>query len=108
MRDLLVSQVVETTVVEQKQILERGREQIGIQRLDAPQGKAAQFAPARSESTSLNTIRIGTRLKRLRASDGVARAGTAGQQRNYIQSEQSHRFKITWELRGNPTLGITH
>ena len=37
MRDLLVSQVVETTVVEQKQILERGREQIGIQRLDAPQ-----------------------------------------------------------------------
>src|SRR5438876_1302985 len=45
-----VSRVVETTVVEQKQILERGREKIDIladrltpiQRLDAPQGKAAQ------------------------------------------------------------------
>ena len=40
-KSLLVSQVVETTVVEQKQILERGREQIDIQRFDAPQGKAA-------------------------------------------------------------------
>src|SRR5216683_479051 len=47
---LLVSQVVETTVVEQKQILERGREKVDIpagrlpltQPLDAPQGKAAQ------------------------------------------------------------------
>src|SRR6266404_8165300 len=45
-----VSRVVETTLVEQKQILERGREKIDIlpdrltpiQRLDAPQGKAAQ------------------------------------------------------------------
>jgi hypothetical protein len=32
------------------------------------------------------------------ASDGVARAGTAEQQRDYIQFEQSHRFKLTWEL----------
>src|SRR5258706_8101201 len=47
---LLVSRVVETTVVEQKQILERGREKIDIlagrrpltQPLDAAQGKAAQ------------------------------------------------------------------
>jgi hypothetical protein len=46
----LVSRVVETTLVEQKQILERGREKIDlladrltpIQRLDAAQGKAAQ------------------------------------------------------------------
>src|SRR6266478_8041294 len=45
-----VSRVVETTVVEQKKILELGREKIDIladrltpiQRLDAPQGKAAQ------------------------------------------------------------------
>ena len=52
MRDksLLVSQVVETTVVEQKQILERGREQIDIQRLDAPQGKAATPAPERKQA----------------------------------------------------------
>src|SRR5712664_1632077 len=45
MRDesLLVSQVVETTVVEQKQILERGREKIDILAgPDATQGKAAQ------------------------------------------------------------------
>jgi hypothetical protein len=52
MRDesALVSRVVETTVVEQKQILERGREKsdiladrlIPIQRSDAAQGKAAQ------------------------------------------------------------------
>jgi hypothetical protein len=50
----LVSQVVETTVVEQKQILERGREKIDtladrltpIQELDAAQGKAPQSAPA--------------------------------------------------------------
>src|SRR6202165_236507 len=56
MRDesLLVSQVVEMTVFEQKQILERGREKVNIlagrltpiQRLDAAQGKAAQSAPA--------------------------------------------------------------
>src|SRR6266852_429122 len=47
---LLVSQVVETTVVEQRQILERSREKVDIpagrrpltQPLDAPQGKAAQ------------------------------------------------------------------
>src|ERR1700738_3613720 len=56
MRDesLLISQVVEMTVFEQKQILERGREEVNIlagrltpiQRLDAAQGKAAQSAPA--------------------------------------------------------------
>src|SRR3984893_8380241 len=51
---LRVSQVVEMTVFEQKQILERGREKVNIlagrltpiQRLDAAQGKAAQSAPA--------------------------------------------------------------
>jgi hypothetical protein len=54
---LLVSQVVETTVVEQRQILERSREKVDIpagrrpltQPLDAPQGKvvqAPQTAPA--------------------------------------------------------------
>ena len=47
---LLVSQVVETTVVEQKQILERGREQIDIQRFDAPQGKTATPAPERKQA----------------------------------------------------------
>ena len=49
-KSLLVSQVVETTVVEQKQILERGREQIDIQRFDAPQGKAATPAPERKQA----------------------------------------------------------
>src|SRR5712691_11641856 len=47
---LLISQFVETTVVEQKQIFERGREKVDMlagrlpltQPLDAPQGKAAQ------------------------------------------------------------------
>ena len=47
---LLVSRVVETTVVEQRQILERSREKVDIpagrrpltEPLDAPQGKAAQ------------------------------------------------------------------
>src|SRR6266704_5540834 len=47
---LRVSQVFKTTVVEQKQILERGREQVDVlagrlpptEPLDAPQGKAAQ------------------------------------------------------------------
>jgi hypothetical protein len=43
---LLVSQVVETTAVEQKQILERGREKIDIQQVDVPQGKAAQAPPS--------------------------------------------------------------
>jgi len=62
MRDesLLVSQVVETTV-EQKQILERGREEVDIlagrltptQRLEAAQGKAAQFAPASERKQAL-------------------------------------------------------
>jgi hypothetical protein len=56
MRDgsLVVSQLVETTVVEQKQILERGREEVDIlagrlkpiQRFEAAQGKAAQSTPA--------------------------------------------------------------
>src|ERR1700738_4677263 len=56
MRDesLLISQVVEMTVFEQKQILDRGREEVNIlagrltpiQRLNAAQGKAAQSAPA--------------------------------------------------------------
>src|SRR6202048_1566449 len=56
MRDesLLISQVVEMTVFEQKQILERGREEVNIlagrltpiQRLNAAQGKAPQSAPA--------------------------------------------------------------
>ncbi len=63
MRDdsLLVSQVVETTVVEQKPILERDRKKIDIladrltpiQRLDAAQGKAAhapQSVPARQQA----------------------------------------------------------
>ena len=68
MRDksLLVSQVVETTVVEQKPILERGREQIDIQRLDAPQVKLCNPPRRENESRSLNTIRSGTRFKRLR------------------------------------------
>src|SRR6266478_35911 len=59
-----VSRVVETTVVEQKQILELGREKIDIladrltpiQRLDAPQGKAAQApksAPAWARKQAL-------------------------------------------------------
>jgi hypothetical protein len=53
---LLVSQVVETTAVEQKQILERGREKIDIQQLDVPQGKAAQApqsAPTRERKLAL-------------------------------------------------------
>jgi hypothetical protein len=63
MRDgsLLVSQLVETTVVEQKQILERGREEVDIlagrptpiQRSDAAQGEAAQSAPASERKQSL-------------------------------------------------------
>jgi hypothetical protein len=53
---LLVSQVVETTAVEQKQILERGREKIDIQQVDVPQGKAAQApqsAPTRELKQAL-------------------------------------------------------
>ena len=58
---LLVSQIVETTVVEQKPILERGRARIDIlsgrllltEPLDALQGKAAQSAPARDRKQAL-------------------------------------------------------
>jgi hypothetical protein len=61
---LLASQVVETTVVEQKQILERGREKVDIlagrltpsRQLDAAQGKAAQApqsAPAWEQNHAL-------------------------------------------------------
>ena len=55
MRDesLLVTQVVETAVVQQKQILECEREQIDIQRLDARQGNAAKFAPTRERKQAL-------------------------------------------------------
>jgi len=51
-----VSQVVETTAVEQKQILERDREKIDIQQMDVPQGKAAQApqsAPTRERKQAL-------------------------------------------------------
>src|ERR1700688_5230524 len=61
---LLVSQVVETTVIEQKQIPERGREKVDIlagrltpiRQLDAAQGKAAQApqsVPAREQNQAL-------------------------------------------------------
>ncbi len=53
---LLVSQVVETTAVEQKQVLERDREKIDIQQVDVPQGKAAQApqsAPRREQKQAL-------------------------------------------------------
>ena len=58
---LLISQIVETTVVEQKQILERRRARIDIlsgrllltEPLDALQGKAAQSAPARDRKQAL-------------------------------------------------------
>jgi hypothetical protein len=51
---LLVSQVVETTAVEQ--MLERGSEKIDIQQVDVPQGKAAQApqsAPTREQKQAL-------------------------------------------------------
>src|SRR5216684_3090873 len=62
---LLVSQVVETTVIEQKQILERGREKVDIlagrltpiRQLDAAQGKAPQRAPAREQMQALDQER---------------------------------------------------
>lgn len=53
---LLVSQVAETTAVEQKQSLERRREKIDIQQVDGPQGKAAQApqaAPTREQEQAL-------------------------------------------------------
>src|SRR5258708_7275886 len=58
---LLVSQIVETTVVEQKPILERGRARSDVlsgrllltEPLDALQGKAAQSAPARDRKQAL-------------------------------------------------------
>src|ERR1700738_633649 len=75
MRDesLLVSQVVEMTVFEQKQILERGREKVNIlagrltpiQRLDAAQGKAAQSAPAWERKQGLEREQEGDRADAL-------------------------------------------
>jgi len=72
MRDqsLLVSRVVETTIVEQRQTLERGREKIDtpadrlipIQRSDAAQGKAAQppqSAPAWERKQPLEYLEYG-------------------------------------------------
>jgi hypothetical protein len=58
---LLVSQIVETTVVEQKPILERGRARVDVlsdrllltEPLDPLQGKAAQSAPARDRKQAL-------------------------------------------------------
>jgi myosin heavy subunit len=49
----LVSEVDKETLVEQKQVTERGPEQIDTQRLDAPQSKAAQSAPARERKQVL-------------------------------------------------------
>ena len=67
---LLISQFVETTVVEQKQIFERGREKVDMlagrlpltQPLDAPQGKAAQApqsAPAWERKQPLEHLEYG-------------------------------------------------
>ena len=70
---LLVSRVVETMVVAEKQILEWGREKIDIlagrlipiQQLDAAQGKAAQArqsAPMRSHGSSPGSRRAWRRI----------------------------------------------
>src|SRR5712672_2602485 len=82
----LVLQVVETTVVEQKQILERGREKVDMlagrrplaQPLDAPQGNAAQApqsAPAWEPTPALEHEREWDRA------DAHARALTASLRR---------------------------
>src|SRR6266851_4665306 len=82
----LVLQVVETTVVEQKQILERGREKVDMlagrrpptQPLDAPQGNAAQApqsAPAWEPTQALEHEQEWDRA------DALARALTASLRR---------------------------
>src|SRR6266478_2546756 len=82
----VVLQVVETTVVEQKQILERGREKVDMlagrrpptQPLDAPQGNAAQApqsAPAWEPTQALEHEREWDRA------DALARALTASLRR---------------------------
>ena len=111
MRDesLLVSQVVETTVIEQKQILERGRKQIDVQQLDAPQGKATQSAPAQERKQVLEHNQEWDKVQALARAltsslqgelDAVRSAAEAGRikQREALEQERGRADTLAREV----------
>src|SRR5260370_1066317 len=110
----LVSRVVETTVVEQKQILERSREKIDmiadwltpIQGSDAAQGKAAQATPAVSAWERTHALEHAEALARaltssLRAElDALRSAAEAARikQRQALDQERERADALAREL----------
>src|SRR5712691_3596860 len=108
---LLVSQVVETTVVEQKQILERGREKVDIpagrlpltQPLDAPQGKAAQApqsAPAWERKQALEHEQEWDRAETLARALTSSLRGELDAVRSAAEAERSKQNQSLDQERG--------
>jgi hypothetical protein len=104
---LLVSQVVETTVVEQKQILERGRAKVDIlsgrlpltEPLDAPQGKAAQ-APARERKQALEHEQEWDRAETLARALTSSLQGELDAVRSAAEAERIKQKRLLNQQRG--------
>jgi hypothetical protein len=113
MRDesLLVSQVVETTVVEQKQILERGRAKVGIlsgrlpltEPLDVPQGKAAQApqsAPAPERKQALEHEQAWNKAEALARALTLSLQGELDAVRSAAEAERIKQKQLFDQQRG--------